>query len=137
MAKKRKEDRIRKMLRDPLWGNEFRRRFGVTKLWARAEAAYDNLILHGARFEDLQALREMAIAQYGEVQGYLKLLILLDRRLRRRGGRIGDAEDPIAELRNYYTDVDIRAMLRDRFHGSSTDYRRVYRGEIRIGEEAA
>lgn len=137
MAKKRKADRIQRMLRDREWGVEFRRRFGEARLWARAEAAYDDLVLHGARHEDLEALYDEAVAQYGDERGYLRLLCLLDRRRRERGGRIGDVEDPIAEMRRYYTDVEIKQFLRRKYQGSRTDYRRVYRGEIRIGEEEA
>jgi len=125
-----KVDRIGKMMRDPERGAEFRRRFGEARLWARAEAAYDDLVLHGARYEDLEALREMAIAQYGDETGYLRLLILLDRRRRERGVRVGDSPDPIAEMRRYYTDVEIREYLRRKYNGSTTDYRRVFAGEI-------
>lgn len=125
-----KVDRIGKMMRDPVMGAEYRRRFGWARLWAAAERAFDELILHGARFDDLMALRDMAREQYGDLRGYLRLLIWLDRRRRERGERVGDTADPIAEMRRYYTEVEIRQYLRRKYQGSRTDYRRVYAGEI-------
>jgi len=129
-ARRAKVDRIGKMMRDPEMGREFRRRFGWARLWAQAERAFDELILHGASFDDLMALRDLAREQYGDLTGYLRLLIWLDRRRRERGVRVGDSPDPIAEMRRYYTDVEIREYLRRKYNGSTTDYRRVFAGEI-------
>lgn len=122
-----KVDGIGRAMRDPEMGREFRRRFGWARLWARAERAFDELVLHGACFEDLVALREMAREQYGDLTGYLRLLIWLDRRRREQGRRIGDVADPIAEMRRYYTDVEIRYYLRRKYgHGR---WRQVYAGK--------
>ena len=125
-----KVDRIGKMMLDPVLGKEYRRRFGKARLWSAAEQAFDELILHGACYDDLMALRDRARAPYGDLTGYLRLLIRLDRRRRERGERVGDSPDPIAEMRRYYTDVEIRQYLRRKYNGSTTDYRRVFAGEI-------
>lgn len=129
-ARRAKVDGIGRAMRDPAVGKEFRRRFGKARLWAAAERAFDELILHGACYDDLMALRDLAREQYGDLRGYLRLLIWLDSRRRERGERVGDVEDPIAEMRRYYTDAEVRLYLRRKYGYGR--WRQVYAGEIAV-----